>query len=286
MKDEDKTKEELIKELAAFRKTGDWLNSILDSSLDCIVFTDVQGIITRINKSFTELLGLKEEDIIGKQASVFTLCKEGVYNSRAGEPIEINREFFDYRKTFVSRLSVEGKTVSMKNYYVDRYNRVIPVESNTVYLYNESGVATGAVSIIRDMTEKEKAEEEIREAQIFIENILNLSTDGIMVADRMGRVLSINKAIEQMLGYEEDELVGKYTMQLGPPEKDQVREFMMAQLFEKGYVKDWRTTWYRKDGSLCSVEINIAFLTDREGKPSKAVAVIRDLTNKPCKAGS
>ena len=168
----------------------------------------------------------------------------------------------------------------MKNYFINKNNQVIPVVSNSACLYNESGVATGAVIIIRDITEKERAEKEILEARNLIENIFSVSTDGIMIADRLGRVLGVNKAVEQMLGYQENELVGKYTTELGPQENNKLKELMMAQLFEKGHVTNWETAWFKKDGRLCHVEINIAFLKDQDGNPFGAVASIRKLTNK------
>ena len=55
---------------------------------------------------------------------------------------------------------------------------------------------------------------------------------------------------------------------------------MFEQLFEKGYVKHWETEWFRKDGSLCPVEINITFLKDREGNFYRAVAGIRDISDR------
>ena len=279
MKD-DNIKDEHIGEAIDLRKSHNYLKIILDNSWESIVITNSNGFITQINKSFAELLGQHEEEIIGKHINELTPCKEGIYESRNKESVEISKNFINYIKTCLSKLSEEGKILNMKSYYIDKNNQVIPIESNTVYLYNDSGAATGAVSIIRNNTDKEKKEKEILEARNLIENILNLSTDGIMIADRLGRVLRVNRALEQMLGYREDELMGKYTTELGPQENNQLKERMMAQLFEKGHVTNWKTTWYKKDGSLSHVEINIAFLKDQEGNPFGAVASIRNLTDK------
>ena len=133
--------------------------------------------------------------------------------------------------------------------------KVVPVESNIVFLYDGEGTMTGGVGILRDITERKKSEEESAEARDFLENIFETSADGIMVTDDQGCIVKINRAIEQMLGFRENELVGKYTSELGTQDEEraQTRAVMFEQLFEKGYVKHWETEWYRKDGSLCPV---------------------------------
>jgi PAS domain S-box-containing protein len=130
------------------------------------------------------------------------------------------------------------------------------------------------------ITELKKEEKTNRETKTFLETVFNTSTDGIMVTDRIGCIIAINKTIEQMLGFREDELIGKYTLELGPEnEVHQIaRERMIGDLLEKGHVKNWKTSWYRKDGSLCPVEINITFLKDTEENATGAVAVIRNLS--------
>jgi PAS domain S-box-containing protein len=282
MKDRDKTKEQLISELIKLQETKGFLDNILDSSLDSIIITDAKGRITRPNKSFLQMLDCKEEAVLGKCMDELSPQKEGIYESTTGEFVEVNKEFLDYRKTCMSRLVEEGKIFNMKNYYIRKDHKVIPIESNIVYLYNKEGDRIGAVGIIRNITEMKKAEKKIWEARDFQEIIFNTSTDGIMLTDRMGCVVRVNRAIEQMLGFREDELIGKYTIELGPEDEVhlKIRERMIGDLLEEGHVKNWETVWHRKDGSLCPVEINITFLKDHEGNISGAVAVIRDVSGR------
>ncbi len=282
MKDRDKTKEQLISELVETRETKDFLDNIIDSLLDSIIITDAKGCITRTNRSFLHMLDCKEEAISGKYIGELSPQKEGIYESATGESVEINKEFLDYRKTCMSRLVEEGKIFNMKDNYICKDNKVVPIENSLAYLYNKSGDRIGTVGIIRDITEMKKAEKENRETRAFLEIVFNTSTDGIMVADRIGCIVRVNRAIEQMLGFREDELIGKYTIELGPEDEMHkiIREHMIGDLLEEGHVENWETVWYRKDGSLCPVEINITFLKDPEGNVSGAVAVIRDASGR------
>jgi len=127
-----------------------------------------------------------------------------------------------------------------------------------------------------------QTEHEIIEARDFLENIFNPSKDGIMLSNRIGRIVKVNRAIEQMLGFSEDELQEKYTLELGPEDVEhlRIRDIMLGQLFETGYVGNWKTSLYRKNGSLCPVEIHINFLKDQEGNLYGAVAVIKQISGR------
>ena len=280
MQDSDKTREQLISELFEVREAKNFLDDILDNLLDSIIIADDKWSITRTNKSLLKMLDCEEEGIAGKHMDELSPQKEGLYELKAGEFIEINKEFFDYRKACMSGLAKEGKIYSMRNYFILKNNTVVPIENSITYLYNKSGDRIGTVGLIRDITEMKKAENEHRETRALLENIFNTSTDGIMITDRMGCVVKVNRAIEHMLGFQEDELIGKYTIELGPEDEVHkiVRERMIGDLLDTGHVKHWKTLWYRKDGSLCTVEINITFLNDPNGNVSGAVAVIRDVS--------
>ncbi len=73
-------------------KTKEHLDNIIESSLDCIVVTDNKGNITRVNKSFMELIGYSEEEILGKHMTEFSPFDEGTYESVTGESVEINKK--------------------------------------------------------------------------------------------------------------------------------------------------------------------------------------------------
>lgn len=282
MEDSDKTKGQLISELLEIRETKEFLDNIIDNLLDSVVITDANGCITRTNKSFLQMLDYEEETLLGKDMAELSPQNEEIYKSTTEEFVEINKEFLDYRKTCMSRLVEEGKLLNMKNYYIRKDNTVVPTENSMASLFNKTGDYIGTVGIIRDITEIQKAEKENKETRAFLETVFDTSTDGIMVTDRIGCIVRINKAVEQMLGFREDELLGKYTLELGPDSEVHqiIRERMIGNLLEKGHVKNWKTVWHTKDGSLYPVEVNITFLKDLEGNVSGAVAVIRDVSEK------
>ena len=77
------------------RETKDHLDNLIESSLDGIIVSDNKGNVTRANKSFLELIGYEEEDILGKHIMELSITEAGTYRTTSGEVIEIGEEFFN-----------------------------------------------------------------------------------------------------------------------------------------------------------------------------------------------
>jgi hypothetical protein len=180
---------------AALKNTNDYLDNVVESSLDCIVITDSTGHIARANKSLVKLLGYSEEEVKGEHLSAFIPTKEGVYESTTGKSVEINEDFFNDAQTMMSRLFEEGKISDWEIYLIDRNERLIPVEQNIVYLRNEQGDIIGAVDIIRDITERKKAEEE----KTGIEARLQDKVTELSIINEVAELLLSTRELEEIL---------------------------------------------------------------------------------------
>lgn len=95
------------------------------------------------------------------------------------------------------------------------------------------------------------ANEQLRQSKEFLENIFKTTADGIIITDTNGYIVKVNKAIEKMLGYSENELIGKKNTELGiQDEKDlKVGRYILDQLKKNAFVENCETRWRRKDGS-------------------------------------
>ena len=176
-------------------KTRDYLNNIIENSLDCIITTDSKGRINKINKSFLKMLGCKKEEVMGKRALEFSPTDEGRYKSTTGEWVEINEKFFDDTTIMISRLVTEGEIYNWESYYSRKDKKVVPVEQSIVYLYNEEGDKIGAVGIIRDITERKQAEEE--KARIDV-RLLDKVTE-LSIMNEISEVLLSTRELNEIL---------------------------------------------------------------------------------------
>ena len=280
------------------RETKDHLDNIIESSLDAIIVTDNMGTITRVNKYCLELLDYTEEELVGKHTTECTPMNVGeTYESTTGELVKIDQEFYDYGQAMIGSLIETEKVTNWETYYFRKDTRLVPVEQNIVWTNNAKGEKAEAVAIIRDITERKRAEKELRETKDQLDNIIESSLDPVIISDSSGNITRINNSLIQLIGYKQDEIIGKHTTELVPTEngiyestsgelikidddfhKESVEHVNI--LFEEGKVSNWETYYFHKNKKVVPVEMNIVVLHNKEGEGVGAVGIIRDITER------
>ena len=264
----------------ALKQSEEYLDNIIESSLDSIITTDNKGYVTRANKSFQKLLGYEKEEALGKHMAEFSPLETGTYESTTGESVTINKEQFDRIATTMVLLAKERQLSNFEFYLLRKDGKVIPVEENIVYFYDNDCVVSGAVGVIRDITERKKAEREIREGKEFLEKIIKGSKDGIIISDEMGTILSVNEAIEQMLDLSREEIVGGHTSELivDDDEKKRVLE-KIGTMFETGFAS-YETRYKRRDGNYVKIECYSSLIRDENENVIAGLSIARDITER------
>ena len=146
---------------------------------------------------------------------------------------------------------------------------------------NEKGEYIAGVSIIRDISERKKAEHEIREGKEFLEKIIQGSKDGILIGDGEGYILSSNEAIEKMLGLSKDEIVGKHSSELlldDTSEREKVLE-QMGELFQNGFAT-YEARYKSKNSDYVEVECYLSMIKDEKGSYIAGISIVRDITER------
>jgi len=277
----------IFRDISQWKKTEkeltdarDFLSNILENSLDAVVVTDDKGYIVRANKAFLHLVSCEEKEVAGKHMSEFAPMKEGTYESVTGELIELDKKYSDHLKSTMSRFAEKEKMRNILTYYLRRDNTVVPVEDSMVFLFDTTGRKIGAVAIIRDITEREKAEKAIKEGKEFLERVIESSRDGIAITDGQGYILSVNTALVNMCTFSMAELIGKHSSILTIEDKDlrgKIRE-KAGELFEKGFTS--YESKHKAPGGGIDVECNISMIKDDRGNYIAGVAIIRDITDR------
>jgi PAS domain S-box-containing protein/putative nucleotidyltransferase with HDIG domain len=135
--------------------------------------------------------------------------------------------------------------------------------------------------VLRDITVRKQAEEELRESEERYRSILDASPDGIAMTDFEGSVLMVSPAALAMFGYDSEAgLLGRSIDDFTVPE-DRGRAASNTALLSQGILPG--TTEYRgmrADGSTIDVEVNSEFMRDADGRPVRRVLIIRDITER------
>jgi diguanylate cyclase (GGDEF)-like protein/PAS domain S-box-containing protein len=153
----------------------------------------------------------------------------------------------------------------------------IHCEANGCNMLDDQAV-NGLVVVIRDITERKVAEQNLQAQVNFAYHIMNTVGQGLIVADNNGRFEYVNPAYAAMTGYTQEELIGMSAYQMTPPNEihlvDQARMMRRA-----NRVTTYRKQLLRKDGTLLHIEITGAPRW-RDGEIIGSVGVITDLTER------
>jgi PAS domain S-box-containing protein len=265
------------------RVIKDHLDNIIESSLDCIIVTDSEGYITKANNSFKKLLGYEEEELIGKYAAEFSPEEDGIYECTTGESVEIDIEpYAQSQIKLMERLYENGKISNVETYYIRKDRQLVPVEVNSVILFNEEGDIIGAVGISRDITGRKRFERELKASEEKYRSLIENANDAIISANEEGEVVGFNKKAEEIFGYTCEEILGKYPFMFADPSRGEKGREKFAEFIRKrktGLLSDIsEKKGLRKDGTLIPIE-SYVFTIEVEGKLI-ITAIIRDITER------
>lgn len=135
--------------------------------------------------------------------------------------------------------------------------------------------------IVHDITDKKKREKAIRDSESRFKGIFDGAGIGIGMTDPYGKMIESNQALEDLLGYKKEELMGKAIIDLVHPddrdfEKRYLTHYQNMTLrpgfFEKRYI--------RKDGSVMWGKLTTSVIYDEKGIPAYGIGMLEDITQR------
>lgn len=133
------------------REAHQFLSKVIESSLNCIVATDMKGNILIFNKGAEELLGYKADEVIGKM-NIRNIYPPGVAQEIMGK----------IRGTDYGGV---GRLQSYPMIHKNRWGEEIDGSLSASILYDDTGKALATVGIFIDLRPRLKMESQLREAQ-------------------------------------------------------------------------------------------------------------------------
>lgn len=137
------------------------------------------------------------------------------------------------------------------NIHVKRGGEEIHVESTVNVLRDGGGAVVGLMAVIRDITERKRAEEALRQSEKRFRSAFEIETVGIIFFNAKGDFISANEAFLSMSGHSREDMTSGKTdwRALTPPEWIERSEQALEELMTKGRTTPYEKEYFRKDGS-------------------------------------
>jgi PAS domain S-box-containing protein len=238
---------------------------LIDICPDAIVVSDLTGTATFVSPQTWKLLGVPEEvDLVGRSTLDYV--------------IEADRPKLAAR---IESLLKVGKQEHTQYTCLRPDGTMLPVELSSAVIRNAEGTPVALLAIIRDISDRKRAEEELRQSEEKYRSLVELCPDAVVVTDLNIETIFVSRQAWRLLDLPEQvELIGRNAFEF-VVEADRPRlAEKIAELAQTGRQKHIEYTVQSPNGLTAPVEISSAVIPDAEGKPVAFMAVVRDISER------
>ena len=252
-------------EEAAKKASVEW-QATFDAVSDAICLLDVDNHIIRCNRTMNEIFGITQEELRGSH------CWEIVHGTT--EPIP---------DCPVSKVKSSLQLEEMETQIKGKWLNIIAYP-----VLDDSHVLIAIVHIIRDITDRKKAEEKLRENERQYRLLTEKMSDVVWIADMNLRTTYVSPSVKNILGFSQEERMRQpLDEQLTPHSLSLVMEALSRELTleEQGNADPNRTLkieleYYHKDGTTRWMELVISGLRNDQGVLTGIHGLARDITER------
>jgi PAS domain S-box-containing protein len=243
----------ILRDMRELDKARAYAESLIKFAPDPVFVSDLEGKILQANDAVSQLLGFRPDELIEQSLSKFISHEE-------------TREFTAALREVVAK----GVTRNARLNPRSASGEVIPTSLNASALRDATGTVIGAIGILRDMRELDKA-------RAYAESLIKFAPDPVFVSDLEGKILQANDAVSELLGFRPDEVIEQSLSRFITP--DETREFTAAlkEVVAKGVTRDARLNPRSASGDTIPTTLNASALRDPDGPVIGAIGILRDM---------
>ena len=239
--------------------------ALAEQSSDIIVFVSREGIVTYENPAVEKYLGLKTEERIGVS----------VFDRLHPDDLKLATDAFNASPR---DRNAPAPHFEIRLLHKDGEWRTFEAVGNK--LVHNNIVETVIVNL-RDITERKKAEEFLRQSEEKYRTILENIQEGYFEVDLAGNIKFFNDPVGEIFGYSKEELKGLNYRAFTNDETAKQVFTAFNKVYKTGEPTrefDWQIV--RKDGTKRYIEASVSLQKDISGKPTGFKGIIRDITER------
>lgn len=227
---------------------------------DVITISSPDGRIHYITPSIQSLLGYTPEELLGK-------IPVELFHPEGYKMLSDSR-LFEHSDEHTTRYQAKHKS-----------GHYIWLETTIKLIRDKNGALEKVLSVSRDITERIKSEEEIRETKDQLESLIHNNADAIWIADTEDTVLKVNPTFEALFGWDASEVLGK-PLPIIPSFYENAMQRVHDQIKSGESIVALETIRQRKDGSLLNIEATLSPFRDYQGQIVGMTGICRDVTRR------
>jgi two-component system cell cycle sensor histidine kinase/response regulator CckA len=227
----------------------DLTDALVRSSLDGIFALDRDVRYTLWNPAMERFTGLPRARVIGQRAvDLFpkvetTGAIKLLHEALAGREVVDEGRHFDHPS---------GKRVFFEGHYSP--------------LRDGDGRVIGALGIVRDITDRRRAEEALVEREELFRSVVENASDAIAILDASGLAKYVSPSLEHTLGYGRSEMLGKNALEpVHAEDRDRMAEALTRVVAHVGTHAAFEARWRHKDGGYRTLDGHLRSFRDRDG---------------------
>jgi PAS domain S-box-containing protein len=238
--------------------------AVWQASADAMALSDAQGTVLDVNDAYLQLYGFAYEEVVGQNFAV-------IFSEDFRE--EANRQ---YQEAFniLEVPPVYERVIHRK----DGTPRVV---ESVIDFIEESGTRVAMLSCIRDVTERIRYEEAIRESEERFRQTFDNAPIGMALMGLDFKPFRVNQALCHLLGYTEAELTNLTVADITYPE-DLAADLEMAGHLLRGEIPSYKIEkrYLTKSGEILWAQLSVAVIRDRAGHILYGLAMLEDITKR------
>lgn len=243
------------------------MRSVVNHVVDGIISIDDQGTVTTFNPAAERIFGYIAEEIVGRNINL--LMPEPYHSEHDGY-------IASYLRTGQAKIIGIGREV------VGRRKDGTTFPMDLAISAFRSGQGRFFTGIVRDITDRKLAEEELRQAEERMRSIVDHVIDGIITIDEPGTVQSYNPAAERIFGYSTSEVIGQNVKMLMPEPFHSEHDGYLANYVQSGVAKiigiGREVVGRRRDGSTFPMDLAVSEF--HLGQRRYFTGIVRDISDR------
>lgn len=244
------------------------LAALVESSADAIVGETLDGIVTDWNPAAERMYGYRADEVVGKP------LRQLVPPERLAEATEI------LRRARAGESIVEFETVRRT-----KHGRQFDISLTVSPVWSESGEIIATSAIVRDITQRKDNERNLAASEALFRAAFENAPIGMALIGPDERTLQVNRAICEMLGYAEEELLATTLRCLTHPEDVAVNLNLVGSALA-GEIDSYELEkrYVRKDGQIVWAHLSVSLVRDDTGSPIYFISQMQDISERKAAA--